>query len=110
MDDNLENDNLLDDLEQFDFISDEDDDSGDINNAPLSVHELMIQKFIEYSYWNERFERYGYVHSAKMARNALIDIHHLTKQRRAELLERSQFITRYKKRQQGTHSTDAEQK
>ena len=49
------------------------------------THDLLVKAFIEYSRWNERFERYGYYGSSVQAREFLRDIRKLSTQRRMEI-------------------------
>ena len=49
------------------------------------THDELVKAFIEYSRWNERFERYGYYGSSDQAREFLRDIRDLCKKRRMEI-------------------------
>jgi hypothetical protein len=49
------------------------------------THDQLVKAFIEYSRWNERFERYGYHGSSVQAREFLRDIRDLCKKRRMEI-------------------------
>lgn len=49
------------------------------------THDELVKAFIEYSRWNERFERYGYYGSSVQAREFLRDIRDLCKKRRMEI-------------------------
>ena len=49
------------------------------------THDKLVKAFIEYSRWNERFERYGYFGSSQQAREYLRDIRDLCKARRMEI-------------------------
>ena len=49
------------------------------------THDTLVKAFIEYSRWNERFERYGYFESSKRAREALRIIRTLATERRKEI-------------------------
>ncbi len=49
------------------------------------THDQLIKAFIEYSRWNERFERYGYYASSVQAREHLRTIRDLCKARRMEI-------------------------
>ena len=49
------------------------------------THDRLVKAFIEYSRWNERFERYGYHGSSVQAREFLRDIRVLSTARRIEI-------------------------
>lgn len=49
------------------------------------THDMLVKAFIEYSRWNERFERYGYHASSVQAREFLRSIRDLCKTRRMEI-------------------------
>lgn len=49
------------------------------------THDQLVKAFIEYSRWNERFERYGYFGSSQQAREYLRAIRDLCKVRRMEI-------------------------
>jgi hypothetical protein len=49
------------------------------------THDQLVKAFIEYSRWNERFERYGYYGSSVQAREFLRSIRELSKKRRMEI-------------------------
>jgi hypothetical protein len=49
------------------------------------TNELLIREFIEYSKWATRFELFGYKESAKKARNSLMQISKLARQRYREI-------------------------
>jgi hypothetical protein len=49
------------------------------------THDQLVKAFIEYSRWNERFERYGYHGSSVQAREFLRSIRDLCKKRRMEI-------------------------
>lgn len=49
------------------------------------IHDRLVKAFIEYSRWNERFERYGYYGSSVQAREFLREIRDLCKARRMEI-------------------------
>lgn len=49
------------------------------------THDKLVKAFIEYSRWNERFERYGYYGSSVQAREALRAIRSLATDRRKEI-------------------------
>jgi len=49
------------------------------------THDQLVKAFIEYSRWNERFERYGYYASSIQAREFLRSIRDLCKVRRMEI-------------------------
>jgi len=49
------------------------------------THDQLVKAFIEYSRWNERFERYGYFASSQQAREYLRDIRDLCTKRRMEI-------------------------
>jgi hypothetical protein len=60
------------------------------------LHDKLVKAFIEYSRWNERFERYGYFESSKRAREALRDIRSLATERRKEISIRRQELHPHK--------------
>ncbi len=49
------------------------------------THDSLVKAFIEYSRWNERYERYGYHGSSVQAREYLRTIRDLCKKRRMEI-------------------------
>ena len=49
------------------------------------TNELLIREFMEYSKWATRFELFGYKESAKKARNSLMQISKLARQRYREI-------------------------
>ena len=51
------------------------------------VHTQMIEYFIEYSYYNNRFMLYGYKENSIKARSALTKIAKLARRRRQEIGE-----------------------
>ncbi len=52
------------------------------------THEQLVKAFIEYSKWNDRFERFGYKGSSVEAREALRAVRELATKRRMEILEK----------------------
>ena len=49
------------------------------------TNELLIKEFMEYSKWATRFELFGYKESAVKARNSLMQISKLARQRYREI-------------------------
>jgi hypothetical protein len=64
------------------------------------THDMLVKAFIEYSRWNERFERYGYHASSVQAREFLRSIRDLSTKRRKEI--QAQRILNKKARTEGT--------
>lgn len=64
-----------------------------------SLHDKLVKAFIDYSVANERFEVYGYIKSQVEARQALMQIHRLSKDRRQEL--RKQKIEKHGNKRKG---------
>lgn len=56
------------------------------------THDRLVKAFIEYSRWNERFERYGYYRSSVEARQHLRAIRDLATVRRKEINVRRKEI------------------
>jgi hypothetical protein len=56
-----------------------------MTNNDKDTNELLIREFIEYSKWATRFELFGYKESAKKARNSLMQISKLARQRYREI-------------------------
>lgn len=52
------------------------------------THDKLVKAFIEYSKWNERFERFGYKGSSVEARQALRAVRELATKRRMEILDK----------------------
>jgi hypothetical protein len=52
------------------------------------THDKLVKAFIEYSRWNERFERFGYKGSSIEARQALRAVRELATKRRMEILDK----------------------
>ena len=67
------------------------------------THDKLVKAFIEYSRWNERFERYGYFASSQQAREYLRDIRDLCKTRRMEIQAKRRL-----NKQAKTEGTDEE--
>ena len=56
------------------------------------THDKLVKAFIEYSRWNERFERYGYFGSSQQAREQLRAIRDLCKIRRMEIQAKRRLL------------------
>jgi hypothetical protein len=56
------------------------------------THDKLVKAFIEYSRWNERFERFGYKGSSIEARQALRAVRELATKRRMEILDKRKEI------------------
>ncbi len=56
------------------------------------THDKLVKAFIEYSRWNERFERYGYHKSSAQAREYLRAIRDLCKVRRMEIQAKRRLL------------------
>jgi hypothetical protein len=56
------------------------------------THDKLVKAFMEYSKWNERFERFGYKGSSVQAREALRAIRDLSVRRRVEIIEKRNEI------------------
>lgn len=69
-----------------------------------SLHDKLVKAFINYSVANERFEVYGYIKSQVTARQALMEIHKLSKDRRQEL--RKQRLEKHGNRRKGIAPTN----
>jgi hypothetical protein len=52
------------------------------------THDKLVKAFIEYSRWNERFERFGYKGSSIEARQALRAVRELATKRRMAILDK----------------------
>lgn len=75
------------------------------------IHEQLVKAFIEYSRWNDRFERFGYKGSSIRARDYLRQIRKLSAKRFEQILQQREAIhgiPKYKKgyQDQGTTETD----
>jgi carbonic anhydrase len=55
------------------------------NDFKDDTHDTLIKAFMEYSKWNERFERFGYKESAVKARTALRKIRKISTVRYQEI-------------------------
>jgi hypothetical protein len=66
------------------------------------THDKLVKAFIEYSRWNERFERYGYFASSQQAREYLRDIRDLCKARRMEIQAKRRQLKQTKTEGEGT--------
>lgn len=66
------------------------------------THDKLVKAFIEYSRWNERFERYGYFASSQQAREYLRDIRDLCKARRMEIQAKRRQLKQTKTEEEGT--------
>lgn len=64
-----------------------------------SLHDKLVKAVIAYSIANERFEIYGYIKSQVEARQALMEIHKLSKDRRQEL--RKQRLEKHGNKRKG---------
>ena len=64
-----------------------------------SLHDKLVKAFIDYRIANERFEVYGDIKSQVEARQALMQIHRLSKDRRQEL--RKQKIEKHGNKRKG---------
>lgn len=60
------------------------------------THDKLVKAFIEYSRWNERFERYGYFASSQQAREYLRTIRDLCKARRMEIQAKRRLLKQTK--------------
>jgi hypothetical protein len=69
-----------------------------------SLHDKLVKAFIDYSIANERFEVYGYIKSQVAARQALMEIHRLSKDRRQEL--RKQKLEKHGNKRKGIEPTN----
>jgi hypothetical protein len=56
------------------------------------TQEKLIKAFVEYSKWNERFERFGYKGSALQARAWLSEIRRMASLRRKEIQAKKNII------------------
>lgn len=56
------------------------------------THEKLIQAFMDYCRWNDRFVRFGYKGSSVQAREALRAIRDLSVKRRIEIIEKRNEI------------------
>jgi len=61
------------------------------------THDKLVKAFIEYSRWNERFERYNYYGSSVQAREALRAIRSLATERRKEIQTKRNELKAQKK-------------
>ena len=82
----------LDNLLPEDFAITNESDSDNINNAPLSTHEAILQELISYSRHNEYFERYSRENAAILACESLEKLSVLIVQRINEIEDRKEFV------------------
>ena len=69
-----------------------------------SLHDKIVKAFIRYSIAAEKFDVYGFATSEVEAREALLEIHKLSKERRVEL--RQQRRAKHGDRRKGIVPTD----
>jgi hypothetical protein len=68
------------------------------NNIPEDTHDKLVKAFIEYSNANLRFETQGFLKSAVVSRQALLEISRLVKLRRQEIFEKRVALHGHKRK------------